>query len=158
MRFRCASMLLSILSTSASLLRTIASFTLIRLRNNVQSDQNKKVWWSIVSKQSFRFFSLLDLKQILLAKYQRLSSPMSSKKTMTLRCPKCKYPFEATIPDSLHQACRTEKPTERNVDGDIIEQIFDCRNPQCLVPVTVCCYRQKGFFKRAQVLFLCLRV
>lgn len=54
-----------------------------------------------------------------------------------LRCPKCKWLFEVEKPDNLHPHGSTTRPNESDVDRNVIEEIYDCRNSDCLNPTVV---------------------
>jgi hypothetical protein len=68
---------------------------------------------------------------------------MTPKATIILRCPKCDWSFEAERGDKLHPLCITEKPLESDVTEDAITRVYDCRNPNCMNPITVYCNKPK---------------
>ena len=72
---------------------------------------------------------------------------MAPKATVIKRCPFCEWTFEAEKGDKLHPICSTEKPQESDVTEDVIERVYDCRNPRCVKPITVCYYSGKPSFE-----------
>jgi len=66
-----------------------------------------------------------------------------------LKCPGCGHRFEAENGDNLHPYCSTGKPIETEVvDESIIEESYDCLNPECRHPITVYWYQPKRSFYR----------
>jgi hypothetical protein len=70
------------------------------------------------------------------------------KAIIALRCPNCKRQLSVTRPDSLHPLYSLDKPRENEVEGDVIEQIYNCKNPGCKTKVTVYWYEAKLFLDR----------
>jgi len=64
------------------------------------------------------------------------------------RCPKCKWRFEVERPDDFHRTHSLVKPQANDVMEDIKEQVYDCRNPDCLNPITVYWFEPKRSFER----------
>lgn len=58
-------------------------------------------------------------------------------------CIYCGEPFEVYPPDDAHPISSRDRPIETEVEGEIIEMTFDCRNPECLKPNTLYWYRPK---------------
>ena len=50
---------------------------------------------------------------------------------VTLRCPSCSQQVVAMRPDSSHTRWSFEKPQDSEVAVDILEQVYDCKNPSC---------------------------
>jgi hypothetical protein len=72
---------------------------------------------------------------------------MPNEKTAVRRCPYCGVPFEVVLfDDKLHPQISLEKPKPADYEGDVIERIYDCPNPECRRPITVYYYRAKRFF------------
>ena len=71
---------------------------------------------------------------------------MVPRATIIQRCPKCNWTFEAKKGDKLHPHCSTKKPKQSDVEEDIVEETYDCRNPECMNPVIVYYYRAKPSF------------
>jgi len=65
-----------------------------------------------------------------------------------LRCPKCKRQINVTRPDSLHPLYSLKKPRESEIESDVIEQVYNCKNPDCKSNVTVFWYETKLFLDR----------
>jgi hypothetical protein len=70
------------------------------------------------------------------------------KAKVALRCPNCKRRLEVTRPDSSHPLFSLEKPRESDVEGDVIEQVYGCKNPDCNTETTVYWYEAKLFLDR----------
>ena len=62
-----------------------------------------------------------------------------------LRCPNCKTKLEVTRPDTLHPLCSLEKPRDEDVAGDVVAQVYTCKNPDCNANVTVYWHESKLF-------------
>jgi hypothetical protein len=54
-----------------------------------------------------------------------------------MRCPYCNQHFAVTRPDSMHPCWSFEKPAADSVDKSVIEQTFECGNPQCGAKFTI---------------------
>lgn len=63
-----------------------------------------------------------------------------------VRCPSCAYLNEVEQPNTLHPRNSFDKPEEADVDGDVIEKIYDCRNEKCRNPFTVYWFMPKRKF------------
>jgi hypothetical protein len=66
----------------------------------------------------------------------------------TLSCPNCKRKFQVTRPDSSHPLHSLEKPQEITVEGDVIEEDYYCKNPECNAKTRVYWYETKLFLDR----------
>ncbi|MFB3888090.1 MAG: hypothetical protein ACE14S_01250 [Candidatus Bathyarchaeia archaeon] len=67
---------------------------------------------------------------------------------VTLSCPSCKRKFTVTRPDSLHPSWSLEKPQESEA-GDVVEQVYGCKNPGCNAKFTVYWFETMMFLDRA---------
>ena len=67
---------------------------------------------------------------------------------VTLRCPNCRRQFVVTRPDSSHPSWSLDKP-ENKPDADVIEQVYDCKNPNCKSTFTVYWHDTQMFLDRA---------
>jgi len=82
---------------------------------------------------------------------------MENNKTVVRRCPYCGSPFELVLSDDkLHPSFSLEKPTD--FEGDIIERIYDCPNPNCRRPITVYYYIPKRFFDLFWMYQVCILI
>ena len=59
---------------------------------------------------------------------------------VVLRCPNCSQQVVVMRPDSLHPRRSFEKPQLSKVAADVIEQVYDCKNPSCQAKYTVYWY------------------
>ena len=59
---------------------------------------------------------------------------------VTLRCPSCSQQVAVMRPDSVHPLWSLEKPQESDVAFDVLEQVYDCKNPSCNAKFTVYWY------------------
>ena len=66
-----------------------------------------------------------------------------------LNCPNCKQRLIATRPDSSHPYWSYDKPQETDVNGEILEQVYECKNPDCKKTFTVYWYDEPMFIDRA---------
>ena len=67
---------------------------------------------------------------------------------VTLRCPNCNWQLEVTRPDSVHPSFSLGKPQENEVQGNIVEEVYNCKNPRCNAKITVYWYEAKLFLDR----------
>lgn len=64
---------------------------------------------------------------------------------VALRCPLCKRKLEVTRPNSLHPLCSLDKPKDDEVEGDVVTQVYTCKNLDCNANVTVYWHEVKLF-------------
>ena len=65
------------------------------------------------------------------------------KARVALRCPSCKRKLAVTRPDTLHPLWSLEKPRLDEVKGDVVTQVYTCKNSDCNADVTVYWYEAK---------------
>jgi len=65
------------------------------------------------------------------------------KARVALLCPNCKRKLAVTRPDSLHPLWSLGKPRFDDVEGEVVTQVYTCKNPECNTKVTVYWYGAK---------------
>lgn len=65
------------------------------------------------------------------------------KARVALICPNCKCKLAVTRPDALHPLWSLEKPRLDDVEGNVVTQVYTCKNPDCNTDVTVYWYEAK---------------
>ncbi len=68
---------------------------------------------------------------------------------VALCCPNCKHQLVVTRPDSVHTCWSVDKPQASEVDADVVELVYDCKNPNCKAKFTVYWYETQVFLARA---------
>ena len=66
-----------------------------------------------------------------------------------LECPQCYWMFDAARPNGFHPVASLSKPMENSVDGSVINELHDCRNPKCREALSIYWFEPKRFFDRA---------
>ena len=65
-----------------------------------------------------------------------------------LSCPRCKRKLEITRPDSSHPLSSLKKPGENEVEGDVVTQVYTCKNTNCNSEIPVYWYEVKMLSER----------
>lgn len=55
-------------------------------------------------------------------------------------CPECKKEQAVTRPDSFHNIWSFEKPRQDEVEGKVLDQVLECKNPNCKNNFTIYWY------------------
>jgi hypothetical protein len=71
------------------------------------------------------------------------------KDIVKLECPECYWMFEASRPNGFHPVASLSKPKMENIDGSVIEELHDCRNPKCRESFSIYWFEPKRFFDRS---------
>jgi hypothetical protein len=72
---------------------------------------------------------------------------MTSSK-LALKCPYCSWILEAIPPDRAHVAYSFDKPFKGSFYGEVLEQEFVCRNPECKKHFKIYWYSPLDYFNR----------
>lgn len=66
-----------------------------------------------------------------------------------LCCPNCKQPLVVTRPDSMHTCWSVDKPQKSEGDTNVVELVYNCKNPNCKAKFTIYWYETQMFLARA---------
>jgi hypothetical protein len=67
---------------------------------------------------------------------------------VAFECPRCHWIMRSEKPNDKHPIPSVVKPSESNVDGDIVIQNCVCRNPRCQTTFAVYWSNPRDFFIR----------
>ena len=56
---------------------------------------------------------------------------------VSLSCPNCKQELTVARPDSSHSCWSFDKPKDTEVEADVVEQVYVCKNPYCSAKFSV---------------------
>ncbi|MGF3522808.1 MAG: hypothetical protein ACQXXJ_06905 [Candidatus Bathyarchaeia archaeon] len=68
---------------------------------------------------------------------------------VTLSCPRCQQELIVTRPDSSHSCWSFDKPKDKELEADVVEQLYVCKNPSCKAKFTVYWYDTQMYLTRA---------
>jgi hypothetical protein len=79
----------------------------------------------------------------------RIEDIFVTKDKVKFECPQCYWMFNAERPNGFHPVASISKPKENSLDGSVIEELHDYRNPKCRESFSIYWFEPKRFFDRA---------